>query len=545
MGKNAAISIKKVIKLFIVFAVIIIVAIFFMFQQTPLVNKQKGISPEEMKIARAAVKEVADEFSSYHQFIEFDINHQELEAISKLGTHLLPKTHININASQLGVVVSSTTQVNYLFTQYINIACWLFEDDLTGMYIDKCTIGNISISGWLVRKFFIYFASTLFNAEFGNTIDELISSSSYKNKMIVFSAQKSKHLKDNINASLKSIGDIAAIYAQSGNVSPEVVKLYIDEIDKVDSSELSDYLKVLFTLANNRSSDNEAEDENRAIIWALAVSFGDYRFGRLIGVKGSKDAQKIPLLRGRQDLTQHFIYSAALQQFSDLEIGLNIGEAKELLDSVSGGSGYSFADLAADKAGLTFAKFITADNDSATHAQNIFKSIEDENTFFPFVHDLPEGFTGNNFERVIKSTNSDVYKEIEGEVDKRLKQLTLYKPENLGNLKNVSWSKPSKIDVLKQWITVDTHIHTKFSDGSISVKDIANSIDVPSPFLAKLFQQLVRGNIISSTKGPNGGFYLTDENAENTVCDIIENIDWLNKLNECFLRDWFLFGSLR
>lgn len=69
----------------------------------------------------------------------------------------------------------------------------------------------------------------------------------------------------------------------------------------------------------------------------------------------------------------------------------------------------------------------------------------------------------------------------------------------------------------------------------ISVKDIANSIDVPSPFLAKLFQQLVRGNIISSTKGPNGGFYLTEENCENTVCDIIENIDGLNKLNECFL----------
>ncbi len=69
----------------------------------------------------------------------------------------------------------------------------------------------------------------------------------------------------------------------------------------------------------------------------------------------------------------------------------------------------------------------------------------------------------------------------------------------------------------------------------ISVKEIAKSIDVPSPFLAKLFQQLVRGDVISSTKGPNGGFYLTEENYDKTVCDIIENIDGLNKLNECFL----------
>jgi Rrf2 family protein len=69
----------------------------------------------------------------------------------------------------------------------------------------------------------------------------------------------------------------------------------------------------------------------------------------------------------------------------------------------------------------------------------------------------------------------------------------------------------------------------------ISVKDIAESIDVPSPFLAKLFQQLVRGKIISSTKGPNGGFYLSKKDEKNTVCDIIENIDGLNRINDCFL----------
>ncbi|MBL4939450.1 MAG: Rrf2 family transcriptional regulator [Lutibacter sp.] len=69
----------------------------------------------------------------------------------------------------------------------------------------------------------------------------------------------------------------------------------------------------------------------------------------------------------------------------------------------------------------------------------------------------------------------------------------------------------------------------------ISVKVIAESIDVPSPFLAKLLQQLVRGKIVSSTKGPNGGFYLTEKDSLKNVCDIIENIDGLNRLNDCFL----------
>ncbi|MDO9036919.1 MAG: Rrf2 family transcriptional regulator, partial [Lutibacter sp.] len=69
----------------------------------------------------------------------------------------------------------------------------------------------------------------------------------------------------------------------------------------------------------------------------------------------------------------------------------------------------------------------------------------------------------------------------------------------------------------------------------ISVKEIAENIDIPSPFLAKLFQQLVRGKIISSTKGPHGGFYLSEKNKQKNVLDIIDNIDGLNKLNGCFL----------
>ena len=72
-------------------------------------------------------------------------------------------------------------------------------------------------------------------------------------------------------------------------------------------------------------------------------------------------------------------------------------------------------------------------------------------------------------------------------------------------------------------------------DRKISVKEIAENIDVPSPFLAKLFQQLVRGKIISSTKGPHGGFYLSDKNKKKNVLDIIDNIDGLNKWNGCFL----------
>jgi len=92
-------------------------------------------------------------------------------------------------------------------------------------------------------------------------------------------------------------------------------------------------------------------------------------------------------------------------------------------------------------------------------------------------------------------------------------------------------SRASKYAILSTLFLAE---HVK-DDKKISVRVIAETIDVPSPFLAKLFQQLVKGKIISSTKGPHGGFYLTKKNQKKTVLDIIENIDGLNRLNECFL----------
>ncbi len=45
-------------------------------------------------------------------------------------------------------------------------------------------------------------------------------------------------------------------------------------------------------------------------------------------------------------------------------------------------------------------------------------------------------------------------------------------------------------------------------DKKIMVKDIANPINVPQAYIAKLLQELSRQNVISSTRGPKGGFYL-------------------------------------
>ena len=69
----------------------------------------------------------------------------------------------------------------------------------------------------------------------------------------------------------------------------------------------------------------------------------------------------------------------------------------------------------------------------------------------------------------------------------------------------------------------------------IGVKKISEELETPQPFLAKLLQQLTKAKLVSSTKGPNGGFYLTKKDKENAVWDIVINIDGTAKFDDCFL----------
>ena len=76
-----------------------------------------------------------------------------------------------------------------------------------------------------------------------------------------------------------------------------------------------------------------------------------------------------------------------------------------------------------------------------------------------------------------------------------------------------------------------------YTDENIKIgsKEVAKKTKIPAPFLAKILQKLVKGKLISSTKGPNGGFYLTEKDLLNSMLDTVRVIEGLDLLSECFL----------
>ena len=80
------------------------------------------------------------------------------------------------------------------------------------------------------------------------------------------------------------------------------------------------------------------------------------------------------------------------------------------------------------------------------------------------------------------------------------------------------------------------YISQKSRDGQrVGVKQVAESIDAPEHFIAKILQELSRKKLVQSMKGPNGGFYLEDIDFKTSLADIVMAIDGNNIYNECVL----------
>jgi Rrf2 family protein len=67
--------------------------------------------------------------------------------------------------------------------------------------------------------------------------------------------------------------------------------------------------------------------------------------------------------------------------------------------------------------------------------------------------------------------------------------------------------------------------HRTSSGRRVGIKEIAEGIGSPEPFLAKIMQDLSRKGIVQSAKGPNGGFYMDAETLKRPLSDVVKAVD--------------------
>jgi hypothetical protein len=133
-----------------------------------------------------------------------------------------------------------------------------------------------------------------------------------------------------------------------------------------------------------------------------------------------------PSMRGRHDLMQHFFLSSYLTAAVGAEAAETIGIAKEMSDS-QGVSGFSFADLAADRAGIHFAESVLDKRLSLRLLTQTFTTA----TFVPKLDGLHEGLSAADFKTQYGSEDDARVSKVLQDIDQRILLLPPYRKKIL------------------------------------------------------------------------------------------------------------------
>ena len=203
-----------------------------------------------------------------------------------------------------------------------------------------------------------------------------------------------------------------------------------NQLDQLNdnSDGFANFVQAAFLYASVRSGVGNAKVENEGAICALGVLLGHVEVGRLL--LGSRIDEltyraaavqngRVPV-RGRRDWTRHFFVSAVLAVVTNESISDAAGLLKEELDAGRGGSGFSFADLLADRAGTRFALAITRDEEAARQLQLKLSQKTLVNELFPPADDLPEGLDDDRLQEEYDGVDGARYRELITEIERRL-----------------------------------------------------------------------------------------------------------------------------
>ena len=175
----------------------------------------------------------------------------------------------------------------------------------------------------------------------------------------------------------------------------------------------------------------------QAFLLAITIGLSDTEFlgslpsiGNTLRAIETPSERKIRLtflnaitMRDRRDLARHFFTSAQLTAGGGAPAALAAGLAKELADA-QGPNGFSFADLAADRAGIRFAQGVL-DNSVTLGRLALAFSVP---AYMPEVKDLPEKIAAEDFAAKFGTKDDPRFLKQLQKIDQQISQLPGYIP---------------------------------------------------------------------------------------------------------------------
>jgi hypothetical protein len=357
----------------------------------------------------------------------------DLDSLAAFLAHSLDGLNGTVKVTSEGVrVLASYETPHNPIGRYVNLAMTVRQSS-TGLDIAALDLGRIHLGPRLARPAINLAATIILGGKLGDDVIGSVAGLSVAGREATLTIRPDATIEDRFK---ERVTDVAII------ARPPAVEAYYRRIMEIashynqhDPVPFVDFLQPLLIMARDRSAAGDSVSEMHAMVFALAIYFGGDRLDRLRDMLLPRDLSQIlqytdyVVVRGRHDHVQHFIVSAAFTMSGGVGFTTTIGEAKEFDDLLRGGADFSFQDIAADRAGITFAR-IAETADGAAYLQSLGGRTPSEDLFFPVVHDLPEDMSPRRFNSVYHDTESAAFKAMIAEIDRRIHNCAAYEQTN-------------------------------------------------------------------------------------------------------------------
>ncbi len=286
---------------------------------------------------------------------------------------------------------------------------------------DSLRIGSLPVPGWLADFALEQFMARFGSGEPGRLANQIVQRVRFTPGAMQVAYQWRSNLGAELRALLVQPADAQRLRAYAERLSDVVAKT-----PAAQGVSLAQLLPPLLALARERSAGGgDAARENRAALIALTFFANGRSLATLTPAARDwpQPAPRTVLLAGRDDFPKHFLISATLAAESGSALADAVGLFKEVDDS-RGGSGFSFNDIAADRAGTRLGELAVS---APAKLQDALAAGAKEADFMPDVRDLPEFMPEAEFKRRYGGIGAPLYNRMMSDIEARIAARPLYR----------------------------------------------------------------------------------------------------------------------
>lgn len=392
---------------------------------------QRSVASKDVVAAHSLLADSWSELRLASNGITVELEQAELDALLNVASHALKPLIFHGAIMESFAVLHAALPLPAVFgDRILHGYCW-FSSREHAFVVESCQFGKVTIPGRLAM--FLLRSTTRFLIE--APADEQLLVLFQHGQVSDFKLRFNQH--DAVAIAPKLAQRVYTGWRLGNNLTrsqqglaPDV-DIYLQYLQQLatqhpDEIRLAFFLQKLLIEVDRKTNGKPSELELRSALWAMAIGFGNRSFIRYAKPDMQPDTvPRLPdaVLAGRRDLTLHFLYSAVIKMVGNVHIAEQIGHLKELHDAGDGGSGFSFVDIAANKAGMWFVQHLASINIERAYQLD---TEAFEITFMPALHDLPEGIPEARFQQQYGGLNGEGTLRLFDMMDSRIASLSLF-----------------------------------------------------------------------------------------------------------------------